>query len=155
MKTMIDVILLLFVHTLYASDLSGTATLQAPLILSPTDSSVCFFGDTVRFSCVSDFNPPIDSVVWTSDIDGVIGQDTVLSVWTLSEGEHRITVRVKLRNGSILTQEIRVIVRPYDSVDVYCTGEIGGWECGVYWINGVLHEVPGTPNSLNKITHIP
>jgi len=77
----------------------GIDLLVAPtlVITAPTNNSSFIVGDTITFSGTA--NDPEDSdisaaIIWTSDLDGEIGNGANFNLSTLSEGSHNITAEV-------------------------------------------------------------
>jgi hypothetical protein len=52
------------------------------------------------------------SLTWTSDKDGALGTGDHLSVWNLSSGLHRITLRATDSDGMVAAAMVQVYVRP-------------------------------------------
>ncbi len=119
------------------------ATPSDSLAISPADSSTFYAGDTISFECALSAPHKINSVQWTSDLDGTLGQGTQLKKWDLSEGNHVITATANLDGNIQATKSILLTVLAYDDVEVYCAG--GNSAKGVYWQNGVLCEVSTPP----------
>lgn len=112
--------------TLRATDSSNASTVSSPItitvgnaapsstITSPVDEATFNQGDTVTFrGAATDAEDGIltgASLVWSSNIDGVIGTGTILPVSILSTGTHTITLTVTDSQGENDTQTIAITI---------------------------------------------
>jgi len=53
---------------------------------------------------------PVESLVWTSDVDGALGTGAEVVVDTLSTGMHRITLSATDSDGNVGQAAIRLLV---------------------------------------------
>lgn len=84
-------------------------------ITTPTHDSTYVAGDPIQFT--GSFRPGRDgsqdgvAMVWTSQLDGQIGIGMLLTTTSLSVGNHRITLTVSGKGGSVLGSDtIRIKV---------------------------------------------
>lgn len=123
-------------------------------VSSPGNGEMFYHGDTIRFACsaydASGSSTSLDSVGWYSDKDGKIGSGLNFSTPALSEGVHIISVIAAI-SGAYDSAYVTITIQPDQSVIVYCAG--GRFGRGVYWVNGVLHEVPDASELKNIYFH--
>lgn len=76
--------------------LSLVGCMPIVFIITPTDGQEFEVGELIMFTGYArdlmEGEIPAESLVWTSSIDGEIGTGMLLSVTTLTEGEHEITL---------------------------------------------------------------
>ncbi|MBI3250188.1 MAG: PD40 domain-containing protein [Deltaproteobacteria bacterium] len=98
------------------SDGVFTVANKAPLVslLSPADGRLFVTGEVValRASVIDKEDGELsgDQVVWTSDLDGVLGTGTDFSAPQLSEGEHIVSVTATDSSGYSTAESIRIRV---------------------------------------------
>lgn len=90
-------------------------------ITSPNYDSTHVAGDTIVFTCnaKSAGGPEIPKAkyVWTSQLDGKIGEGALLKLSTLTVGIHRITVEASDETGSLGTNSIKIKINATKAAD--------------------------------------
>lgn len=85
-----------------------------PLILTPADGLRIQYGQLVNFSGAAldwqDGGVTGDDLVWSSDLDGVLGMGEQISTQSLRVGTHTITLRATNSRGSSASASITVVV---------------------------------------------
>ncbi|MFZ1985088.1 MAG: hypothetical protein WAU91_11785 [Desulfatitalea sp.] len=81
-------------------------------VTSPNYDSTYVAGDTIVFTCTAKSTGgaeiPKAKFVWTSQLDGKIGEGAPLKISTLTVGIHRITVEASDDKGSLGTDSIKI-----------------------------------------------
>jgi serine protease len=90
-------------------------------ITSPNYDSTHVAGDTIVFTsnAKSAGGPDIPKAkfVWTSQLDGKIGEGALLKISTLTVGIHRIMVEVSDDSGSLGTDSIKIKINATKAAD--------------------------------------
>lgn len=90
-------------------------------ITSPNYDSTHVAGDTIVFTCnaKSAGGPDIPKAkfVWSSQLDGKIGEGALLKLSTLTVGIHRITVEATDDTGSIGTDSVKIKINATKAAD--------------------------------------
>ncbi len=100
-----------------AGVLEGPEVLNQPpvaVITEPETNQRFVPTDQVPFRARDDTDPDGDELTfkWTSDLDGLLGEEEFLDV-SLSEGTHVITLLVEDGNGGSDRASVAILVRPY------------------------------------------
>ena len=120
-------------------------------ILSPDDLAVYSVGTFVPFQGegFDEEDGELDgpNLVWTSNLNGIIGEGKFFSLSTLSIGDHLITLQVMNSNGATSTRSRQIRVSG-DTIEVYPSGNISNLSdlflVEVYkdgeWVNTNAHQ---------------
>jgi hypothetical protein len=86
-------------------------------ISSPDNLAHYVAGDSIWFQGEVGSNHPVDIAVqgdwvWTSDLDGELGDRALFRRNDLSLGEHLITLRVRNDAGLVLRDQVRIFIDP-------------------------------------------
>lgn len=89
----------------------------AAAIVSPDNRAHYAAGDSIWFQGEVGSDHPVGIAVegdwiWTSDLDGQLGNRALFRRNDLSVGEHLITLRVRNAEGLVLRDQVRIFVDP-------------------------------------------
>ena len=125
-------------------------------IISPSDGSIHFVGDTVDFECeITDSRGnDTDSYLhlsWESDNDGELDTLRLFKYAILSAANHLITLSVIDRDSTLHELGTIISIAPKGDVAIYVGGSINYKRQGVYWLDGTMNIVSGAAGPINSM----
>lgn len=120
-------------------------------ITNPVDNSSFLQGDMIMLSGSASGMPPYN-YSWTSNIDGLIGNISRLSIFSLSPGVHKLTFEVIDMNGLLNSTSVNITIYPVNETNISGQATSGLMEWNVTNFPAFWHDSNKSTESLKIIS---